>query len=190
MGLPSYRRCRKLIYTTARLIIRPLTSDDIPTLKLILQDETAMFAYEHAFSDEEVTDWLNKQLQNYAQFGYGLWAVVLKDGGAVIGQCGLTPQLVHQQTVTEIGYLFQRDYWHHGYATEAARGAKQYAFEHLGLPTVYSIIRDNNLASMNVAIRNGMQVTDRVIKHYYGITMPHYVFAVSRSQPATSLTIN
>ena len=168
--------------TTECLSFRELTQADLPALKLILQDEVTMFAYEHAFSDEEAQAWLDKQLGNYAQFGYGLWAVISKESGELIGQCGLTPQQVRDQTVLEIGYLFRRDCWHQGHATEAARAVKQYAFDQLKASGVYSIIRDNNLASMNVAIRNGMQVLDRIEKHYYGMTMPHYVFGVVNPQ--------
>lgn len=62
--------------------------------------------------------------------------------------------------VLEIGYLFQRRYWHKGYATEAARACKKYAFEILNAQEVCFIIRDTNIASQNVAVRKGMTVTD------------------------------
>ena len=57
--------------------------------------------------------------------------------------------------------------------------AKNLARE-LGLDEVCSIIRDNNLASQAVAKRNGMTVTGRLVKHYYGMDMPHLVFSVRR----------
>lgn len=170
-----------IICETKRLLLRPMTALDIPALKLILQDEQTMFAYEHAFSDEEVVQWLEKQLQNYQKFGYGLWAVILKENNELIGQCGLTPQLVNQETVLEVGYLLRRSHWHQGFAIEAALATKKYAFEQLQAPVIYSIIRDNNYASMNVAIRNGMLVETRIIKHYRGIDMPHYVFKTSKN---------
>ena len=86
----------------------------------------------------------------------------------------------HGERVPEIGYLLARKYWHMGYATEAARACKQYAFETLGLPAVYSIIRENNLPSRRVAERNGMRVVDTLVKHYYGFVMPHLVYRVEK----------
>lgn len=82
--------------------------------------------------------------------------------------------------VLEIGYLFNRDYWHKGYATEAARICKQYAFETLISDEVCSIIRDTNIASQNVAIRNGMTRMDMWTKHYRGVEMPHYRYVGHR----------
>ncbi len=76
--------------------------------------------------------------------------------------------------VLEIGYIFGRQYWHKGYATEAARACKKYAFEELNAGEVCSIIRDTNTASQNVAVRNGMVVADSHTKHYRGVDMPHY----------------
>lgn len=164
--------------TTARLMLRQLTQNDYPALCKILQDAEVMYAYEHAFSDEEVQEWLDRQLTRYEKYGnFGLWAVVLKKTGELIGQCGLTMQECKGKEVLEIGYLFQKKFWHQGYATEAAEACKKYAFEVLKAPWVCSIIRDNNIASQNVAKRNGMTVCDEFVKHYYGIDMPHLVFA-------------
>lgn len=80
----------------------------------------------------------------------------------------------------EIGYLFERTYWHKGYATEAARACKKYPFEILKADEVCSIIRDTNIASQNVAIRNGMVVKDSWVKHYRGVDMPHDRYVVVR----------
>ena len=49
------------------------------------------------------------------------------------------------QQVPEIGYLLRAEYWHKGYATEAAIACKEYAFNILNFDKVYSIIRDTNI---------------------------------------------
>lgn len=170
----------KEILRTERLTLREMCEDDLGALTAILGDAETMYAYEHAFCAAEIRAWLDNQYRRYREDGFGLWAVVLKATGSVIGQCGLTVQNCGGKEVIEVGYLFERAFWHNGYATEAARACKQYAFETLGLPAVYSIIRENNLPSRRVAERNGMCVVDTIVKHYYGFVMPHLVYRVEK----------
>lgn len=171
-----------MIIETERLYLRELNQEDFDSLCRILQDETTMIAYEGAFTNKEVQEWLDRQMDRYLAYGFGLWAVVLKDTNEMIGQCGLTMQPWKEDEVLEIGYLFERKYWHHGYATEAAKACKKYAFEVLGANEVCSIIRDTNLASQNVAIRNGMNIRDRWTKHYRGVDMPHIRYVVYKEE--------
>lgn len=169
-----------MILETKRLLLREMTQDDLPALQGILQDEETMYAYNGAFDEAETQAWLDRQLSRYAQYGFGLWAVVLKESGGVIGQCGLTMQPWRGDEVLEVGYLFNRAFWHHGYATEAARGCMEYAFDRLGAKEVCSIIRETNLPSRRVAERNGMTVRDTWVKHYRGIDMPHVRYCAAR----------
>ena len=169
------------IVETDRLVIRELNENDFDNLAKILQDKDVMYAYEHAFSDKEVQEWLDRQLLRYRNDGIGLYAVELKSNGVFIGQCGLTMQDYRDKRVVEIGYLFRKNYWHNGYATESAIAMKKYAFDVLNINEVYSIIRDNNIASQNVAKRNGMQKIDTIVKHYYNIDMPHYVYVIKKN---------
>ena len=169
-----------MILETERLYLREMNQADFNSLCSILQDEETMYAYEGAFSDSEVQEWLDRQISRYQKWNFGLWAVTLKETDEMIGQCGLTMQPWKDTEVLEIGYLFNRSYWHKGYATEAAQACKKYAFEVLKADEVCSIIRDTNTASQNVAVRNGMTATDSWIKHYRGINMPHYRYVVKR----------
>ena len=170
----------KVIIETERLFLRELNENDFGALCKIMQDEETMYAYEGAFSNEEVQEWLDRQLSRYREYGFGLWAVVLKETGEVIGQCGLTMQPWKNEEVLEIGYLFQRQFWHNGYATEAAAACKKYAFEVLKADEVCSIIRDTNIPSQKVAERNGMTKADEWTKHYRGVDMPHFKFVAYR----------
>lgn len=171
---------QNVILETERLYLREMTQDDFPSLCNILQDEETMYAYEGAFTDSEAQEWLDRQRARYQKWGFGLWAVILKDNGKMIGQCGLTMQPWKEEEVLEVGYLFERTHWHKGYATEAAKACKQYAFDVLQAKDVCSIIRDTNTASQHVAVRNGMTIEDTWTKHYRGVDMPHYRYVVRR----------
>ena len=171
------------ILETERLYLREMGQADWDALCKILQDGETMYAYEGAFSDAEVQEWLDRQVARYRKWGFGLWAAVLKGTDEMIGQCGLTMQPWKGREVLEVGYLFRRAYWRQGYATEAARACKEYAFDVLDAGEVCSIIRDTNTASRNVAVRNGMTAADTWTKHYRGVEMPHIRYVVSRGQP-------
>ena len=169
-----------MILETERLYLREMNQADFNSLCNILQDEDTMYAYEGAFSDSEVQEWLDRQIARYQKWNFGLWAVILKETDEMIGQCGLTMQPWKETEVLEIGYLFNRLYWHNGYATEAAKACKKYAFEILKADEVCSIIRNTNIASQNVAIRNGMKRKDTWTKYYRGVDMPHYRYVIQR----------
>ena len=169
-----------MVLETGWLELRELEEGDLASMGRILKDPAVMYAYEHAFSNVEAQAWLDRQLERYARDGFGLWAVMERDSGALVGQCGLTWQDWSGRQVLEIGYHLRRDRWGRGYATEAARACKKYAFEALGAREVYSIIRDTNFASQRVALRNGMALRGSFIKRYYNMDMPHLVFCARR----------
>lgn len=168
------------ILETERLYMREMKQGDFDALSRILKDEETMYAYNGAFNDAETQEWLDRQIGRYRRYGFGLWAVILKENGEMIGQCGVTVQPWKDKEVLEVGYLLRRDCWHKGFATEAAQACRDYAFDRLNADEVCSIIRDTNTASQRVAQRNGMKVTDRWTKHYRGVDMPHLMFSVKK----------
>ena len=112
--------CPAPMLETERLALRPLTQADFDATCRLLQDPAVMYAYEGPFTREEVQAWLDKQLRRYREDGFGLWAVILKENGVQIGQCGITLQEYGDGRVPEVGYLLCKEYWHRGFATEAA----------------------------------------------------------------------
>ena len=68
-----------MIFETERLYLREMNQSDFKALSKILQDEETMYAYEGAFNDEEVQEWLDRQISRYHKWDFGLWAVVLKE---------------------------------------------------------------------------------------------------------------
>src|SRR5690606_21550114 len=84
-------------------------------------------------------------------------ALIDKNTGNFVGQCGLLTQVIDGNTEIEIGYHLLPSYWGKGYATEAAMACKRYAFDHLNINSVISIIHVDNAPSQRVAERIGMQ---------------------------------
>lgn len=181
----STMRCGKIITETDRLIIREMVPSDLNALCGILCDEEVMrAAYESAFSVEEAQAWMNRHFKRYADCGFGLWAVVLKETGEMIGQCGLTLQRWREEEILEIGYLFQKAHWHKGYAAEAAIACKEYAFTVLHADRVYSTIRNTHTASQKVAVRNGMKCIDKAIRNFRNTDMEFYLYCAERTTEA------
>ena len=100
-----------VVLETQRLGLREMTQADFSDLCKILQDDDVMYAYEGAFNNDEVQRWLDRQIGRYKEFGFGLWAVILKETGVMVGQCGLTMQDFNSNMVLEVGYLFQKEHW-------------------------------------------------------------------------------
>lgn len=170
----------KEVLRTERLILREMTWEDLPDLAQILQDPQVMYAYEHDFTDEDVKQWLSRQLDRYAKYGFGLWAAVLQSSGEMVGQAGLTYQDCEGTQVLEVGYLLKRRFWHQGYAREAAAGCRDYAFQVLGAPRVHSVIKTDNAPSIRVAESLGMKREKEFITRYYNGDMAHFLYGISK----------
>jgi len=149
---------------TKRLILRPMQATDIDALHLIFTDRKVMAAFDHEpFTREQMEDWLQRNLTHQNEFGHGLFSVILKETGALIGDCGL--EQMEDQGAAELGYDFRSDFWNQGFATEAALAVRDYAFDVLRLPQLISLIRVGNLASKRVAEKAGMKLAEEFTRY-------------------------
>lgn len=160
---------------TSRLTLRAMTLDDAPALCSILGDAETMRWYRRPYTPIEVQQAIERQIERY-RAGAGLLAVVITETGELIGDCGLVWQEVEGRLEPEIGYHVHRAHWNRGFATEAARAVRSYAFEQLDCDHVISLIRPENLPSRRVAEKNGLRL-DR-ITCWHGFD--HCVYAMSR----------
>lgn len=145
---------------TDRLNIRPLTLDDIPLWSTFLGDPSTTRYFPEAMraqGAQQARPWIERQIDRYHNGQFGLLALLEKESGNFVGQCGLITQTVDEQEVLEIGYHLLPDYWGKGYATEAARFFRQYAFSRKLADRLVSIIHIDNVPSQRVAERNGMR---------------------------------
>ena len=161
----DFTRNEKYLHTK-RLLLRPMLETDFAELHLIFTDRKVMAAFDHdPFTPEQMQRWLKRNLDHQAAFGYGLFSVILKETGELIGDCGL--EQMEDQGAAELGYDFRSGFWNQGYATEAALAVRDYAFDVLKLPRLISLIRVGNLASKRVAEKVGMTLAEEFTR--YGV---------------------
>ena len=142
---------------TERLVLRELTSLDFDALYAVLGDSDIMQHYPYTFDETRVRRWIQKNQERYHVFGFGLWAVVLKETGELIGDCGLTMQNVDGVILPEIGYHIAKAHQRRGYAREAARACRDWAFQSTPFQMLFSYMKQSNTASSAVAKSNGMR---------------------------------
>ena len=163
---------------TERLYLREMTDEDFEALRKVLGDPDIMCHYPYAFDEERIRNWIDRNRERYRVFGFGLWAVCRKDTGEMIGDCGLTMQLVDGRILPEIGYHIHRMYWRQGYAKEAASAVRDWFFENTGFQEVYSYMKYSNVASYSTAASIGM----RKIREYPDPTdTVCYVYSLTRN---------
>jgi RimJ/RimL family protein N-acetyltransferase len=165
------------ILETPRLRLREFVSQDVDALALILTDAGTMRYDPVLFDRARVEDWIARNRRRYAANGHGLWALILKSTGELIGDCGVTVQSVDDIDELEVGYHLRRHHWGQGYASEAAQACRDWAFQNRSADYVISLIRPENLPSRRVAERNGMTVWKEIIWR----DLPHSVYRIDRS---------
>ncbi len=168
-----------------RVFLRPYTQADFAALHKIVSNKETMVAWGQGFSKKESEEWLEKQLAHYQQYGFGIWAIIEKQSGAIIGNAGLNHTEISlkgkTQKIVEIGYLLHRDFWGKGYGSEVARMCVKYGFETLGLEEVYCLIKEDNLSSLKVAKKLSMQKVGEYPKPYKGKKINHLVFKLKKN---------
>ncbi len=166
-----------VILQTPRLYLRKIQTDDYSSVCSILQDIDVMYAWEHAFSDEEVAEWIDENIMRYNRDGYSYWAVIEKTSDKLIGFTGLIAEQADGENYVGVGYIYKNLYWGNGYAFEAASACVDYAFNTLRLNEITAQIRPENTASRRVAERLGMSIKKRFIRRYKNKDIPHLLYS-------------
>lgn len=164
---------------TERLLLREYTMGDFDALYEIMSDSETMRHYMAVFDAEKTRNWISWNLENYEKYGFGLWAVVLKETDEFIGDCGITMQNIDGDMLPEIGYYIHKKYWRQEFAKEAARAVRDWVFQNTHFDTIYSCMKYTNTASYYTAVSIGM----RKIKEYSDPKNTiSYACAISRSE--------
>jgi RimJ/RimL family protein N-acetyltransferase len=165
---------------TPRLRLRPFTAADQEAIHAVYSDPEVMRYVGHGAhrSMAETERALRMYGDILAAHGYSFVAVVEREGGALVGDAGLTP-LGGRGPDVELGYTVARSAWGCGYATEVGRALVEHAFTTLGVPRVVAQVEPANAASRHVLEKLGM--TPREERIAYG--RPHLLYALEHSEP-------
>ena len=168
-----------MVIETERLRLREMTEADFPALYQVLADAENMQHYPYVFDENRVKNWIFRNIERYRVFGFGLWAVCLKATGEMIGDCGLTMQLINGEIKPEIGYHIRRDQHRNGYAKEAAIAVRDWTFMNTPFQVVYSYMKHTNEPSYKTAISYGCKQVDEYQDEANEITK---VFAITKKE--------
>jgi RimJ/RimL family protein N-acetyltransferase len=166
---------------TERLILRRFTPDDVEEL-LALRTDPEVRRYLGDQSRERVEQRLLYYISHYEPHGFGVWGVVSKATGALIGWCGLL--FLDGTDEVEVGYGVAREYWGQGLMTEAARASLRYGFERAGLKRIVAIAIPENTASRRVMEKLGMRYEKEA--RFYDHDVVYYAISRDEFRPGDS----
>lgn len=146
------------ILETERLILRTWTYADAERLFEICSDKETMRhigdrqPYE---TIEKAREFLTWAVPYQLKYGFCRWAVVEKQTGEIIGSCGFAFRDLDEP---ELGYLFAREFWGKGFATETARACLRYGFEEIGFKKVVALTDTDHEKSQNILKKIGFRI--------------------------------
>lgn len=152
---------------TERLLLRAWMPSDAQAMVPIFGDtETMRYiarGYQRGLTEEETRRAVGHMIEDYERTGSGIWPVIVKQTGAIVGECGLIAAPVGNDM--EVAFIFSRSERGKGYAYEAASAVIDYGFDVLALPRIVAFVHPFNSRSIALIHRLGMSF-DRVVRAY------------------------
>jgi RimJ/RimL family protein N-acetyltransferase len=145
---------------TDRLLLRGWRDHDLDTLAALNADPEVMrYILDGSVRDRQQSEQaLRKMIRDWAERGFGLFAVEVRGTGTLIGWAGLAvPEFLPEvMPAVEIGWRLAASSWGQGYATEAATAALRFGFDECGLDRIVSIRHVENTRSARVMEKLGL----------------------------------
>ena len=157
---------------TARLRLRLFTHDDLQIMFKLNSDPDVIKYADNPVRDlEEAKQRLEQgPLFDYAKYGYGRFAVELKETGNVIGFCGI--KYLPEIDLPGVGFRYLKEYWGRGIGTEAAKVCVEFARDDLKIKKLVALIIPENIASIKLAEKLGMKKGPTI--HIYDLDAYQY----------------
>ena len=143
---------------TERLLMRSWREDDLAPFAAMNADPVVMEHFPSTLTRQESDALVVRITAQLDDLGFGLWALEVRDSGEFVGFTGLALQTfpAHFTPAVEVGWRLKQSAWGHGYATEAALAALDYAFSVAELDEIVSMTAVTNVRSQRVMQRIGM----------------------------------
>lgn len=169
------------IIETEQLALRELTMNDLQYWYQILSDQETMQYYPSVYDMDKTRGWIERNLDSYKKYGFGLWAIILKESNQFIGDCGITMQNIYGDgnLFPEIGYHIDKRFWCKGYATQAAKACLKYAFDNMDFNEIFCYQKYTNVPSRKVAEKIGMLLRKEYADEINGMTS---VYSITRAE--------
>ncbi|MFN6465295.1 MAG: GNAT family N-acetyltransferase [Nostoc sp. DedVER02] len=169
---------------TPRLRLRNFNLNDFDCLFRLYSDAEVM-KYLSLRTREQTQASLSQHIQQWQQHNFGMWAVIHKETGTMIGRCGLG--FLENTPEVELGYVFDKSYWNMGIATEASVATLKFGFWEVKLDRIVAIADPENIASVRVIQKLGMKYEKNT--RHYGHNVVYYAISHTEWQPDDSLYI-
>ena len=150
---------------TDRLNFRLLSEEDFDSwMDLFTTKNIAKYLdLDPKLSESELcSKWFEKAFHRYENDLGGMNALIDKKTNKLVGQCGLLVQTIENIERLEVGYSILPEFRNQGFASEAARKCRNYAFENNFSNSLISMIHIDNLSSEKVALKNGMAFEKKI----------------------------
>lgn len=144
---------------TSRLRFRVWKEEDrIPFAKMNASDKVMEY-FPSRLNTEQSDEMIIRIMNHFKDYGYGLWAVELKETQEFIGFIGFAHPTFESlfTPCVEIGWRIDENYWNKGYATEGAKACLEYGFKTLGMTEIYSFTSQINTRSSRVMRKIGLE---------------------------------
>ncbi len=169
------------VLETTRFVLREFSPKDAVGLyQLNLHPDIFRFTTDPPFESVEDAEKFIYQYDAYSKSGFGRWAVIWKQNQLFAGWCGLKYNPTENEV--DIGYRLLPEYWGQGIAVETAGACCNMGFNEFGLRRIVARIHKQNMRSVRVAAKLGMQYECDLI--YDGVAWLNYV--INHPEPSST----
>ncbi len=149
------------VFTTDRCIVREISTDDMDALyELYNHPDMTQYMEGLLKNREDELEFTRAYIENmYYFYGYGLWVIIDKQTGQLIGRAGLSHREVDGVTEAELGYCIRHDYQKQGIAYEVCNNIIQLAQNQFEITHLNIFTRPENTASIRLAEKLGFEYT-------------------------------